>query len=532
MTLPLHPRRAEPNAPPELLPASPALASPALASPFTSSAEPPLVDLARLRELAGFPLRSLRRRRGIAAALGGGVAVLALLAAAFLPRTYEVETRILAQRNYVMPALGNPRRAVPNESDAPTRLAAEAVMSRENLEQVIRDAHLLEQWAIIRSPLGRLKERVFRLFGRKPASTADKVDMLVEVLEKKLWVSTGEAADGTVAITVNWPEPRTALQIVEAAQRNFLEQRHASEVARIEESITILERHVDTAQAGITQALDALGPDAARSPRTQALLSAAAGVRRTRAAADARTTPNERPSVVSSPVDLMSGERGDLQRALLQKQTLIDDMESARTRRVAELQTQLADLRNRYGSAHPEVIATQQSIETLGTDSPQLALLRTETASLRERLLALGPPPAARPTIRGAIPDREALDAALAAAPDASEGNPRLAYAESRLKIAIADYEDLLDRLEGARIELETARAAFKYRYSVVSPAQLPRKPVKPNAMLLAVGGLVLGAGLAVFAAVALDLAGGRALEPWQVERELGVPVLGRMRQP
>ena len=39
----------------------------------------------------------------------------------FVPRTYHTEVRILAQRNLVMPALGNPKRAVPIDSDTPTR---------------------------------------------------------------------------------------------------------------------------------------------------------------------------------------------------------------------------------------------------------------------------------------------------------------------------------------------------------------------------------------------------------------------------
>jgi hypothetical protein len=107
--------------------------------------------------------------------------------------------------------------------------------------------------------------------------------------------------------------------------------------------------------------------------------------------------------------------------------------------------------------------------------------------------------------------------------------DPTLTYAKSRLKIATANYEEMLDRLEGARIELETARAAFKYRYTVISPPQFPRRPISPNVPLLAVGGLIMAAFLALFVVTALDIVGGRIVEAWQADRLLGLPVLGEV---
>ncbi len=71
-----------------------------------------------------------------------------------------------------------------------------------------------------------------------------------------------------------------------------------------------------------------------------------------------------------------------------------------------------------------------------------------------------------------------------------------------------------------------TARAAFKYRYRVLYPVKLPKKPAKPNVPVFLGGGLMLAMLLGVAAAVITDLAGGRVLEAWQVERQLGLPVL------
>jgi hypothetical protein len=102
-------------------------------------------------------------------------------------------------------------------------------------------------------------------------------------------------------------------------------------------------------------------------------------------------------------------------------------------------------------------------------------------------------------------------------------------YSQSRLRIATNKYEELLDRIDAARIELDTARAAFKYRYSVIDPAQVPKKALKPNPVVLILGGVMGGLMLALFCAIAADLRGRRLLERWQVERTLGLPVLGEL---
>jgi uncharacterized protein involved in exopolysaccharide biosynthesis len=100
-------------------------------------------------------------------------------------------------------------------------------------------------------------------------------------------------------------------------------------------------------------------------------------------------------------------------------------------------------------------------------------------------------------------------------------------YSRSRLRIAVTSYQDLLQRLDAARIELQTTRAAFKFKYGVLVPAQVPSRPVSPKATKVLAGGLVLAAILAIFAALALDIVSGRILERWQIERSLGLPVLG-----
>ena len=457
------------------------------------------------REIVGFPMRAIRRHRIMSLLLFSTMVSVATVATLLAPRHFLVETKILAQPNFVMPALNNPRRAVPSESDAPTRLAVEAIMKQDNLTEIIRETNLLAMWSSTRSTGGRLKDFLLDLVGR-PLSKQDRMDATVGLLRRRLWVRANE---GTVTIGVDWVDPVTAFRITQSAQQNFFEQRHASEIAMIGESIAILEGHVTESQNAIQEAL--------------AQLKLSGGMRRSSRALVAPLVP----SVALSP---NAEQIAALQTSLLARRQTIADLESARSQRVAALQTTLAELRNNYGPAHPQVVSTQANIRALSSDSPQLTALRNDEASLTSQLLALG----ARPgeAAHASQPDpslsRLALESLARSGADTSE-DPQVTYAKSRLKIATSDYEDMLQRLEAARIELETARAAFKYRYNVVTPPQLPTSANKPRIPLLIATGVLLAAVITLFAAATLDLASGRLFESWQVRRQVGLPVIAHV---
>src|SRR5256885_12083123 len=79
------------------------------------------LDLGAITDMAGYVFRGPRRqpRRFFAllvVALALGVSLFVLY-----PRTYSTEAKILAQRNLVMSALGNPNRTVPRDADHPTK---------------------------------------------------------------------------------------------------------------------------------------------------------------------------------------------------------------------------------------------------------------------------------------------------------------------------------------------------------------------------------------------------------------------------
>jgi uncharacterized protein involved in exopolysaccharide biosynthesis len=462
-----------------------------------------LFNIAFARDLLAYAIGAVRRRRRIVLVTFAGTLAMAMIALLFLPRTYEASVKLLAERNLVLPVLSNPRRNLPKEEDTPTRLANEAILNRRNLIAIVNAAGLAQQWSLSRPLAGRMKDQITTLlFG--PPKPEQITDALVGMLSRRLWVST---TDGTVTIGVTWPDPNMTYRIVQSAQENFFEDRHAEELALISESISILEQHASDVNQDIRSSLDSMSRVRASLPGVDAR-PFVASIRRSAPSAAVMTAQSRLEAV---------------------RRTILD-LEQFRSRRLAELQATLADQRNAFGSAHPAIENTQQMIRALGTDSPQLVQLRREEQELRENLAQMGvdasgpsaasstDPVMAMAALRGL--ERLQRDSVL---------NERLQYARSRLKMAVSSYEDLLSRIDAARIELETARAAFKYKYAVISPAELPRTAVSPRPLRVLVGGFALAVFLAVFVAVGLDVAAGRVQERWQMSRSIGLPVLAEV---
>ncbi len=473
--------------------------------PSSYEEEAPVFELANLQIAAGFPWRSVKRHRRLATQLFVGLLTLVGIAIAITPKHYLIETKFFAEKNFVMPALGNPKRAVPTESDSPTRLAAEAVLKRANLLEIMRQTKLMDAWDELRSPLGKVRDLIVAAI-KGPPTEEDRVEAMLGFIEKRMYV---ESAEGTVTIGLDWPSATIGYRIVQTAQQNFFEQRHASEISLIGESVGILEGHVASSQRAIQEALAQIN---AALPR--------------RGAARVVEPVAMAPAAPAAPSAAVLA----LQAELRTVQQTIADIATSRSQRLLAAQARLQELRATFGSAHPDVTAAEENVKAIELPSPQIGELRTREAAAVSRLTALGWRDGQ--VAAGGAPsfERAALERLTRPSVDSQEA-PEVTFAKSRLKIATSDYEDLLDRLEGARIEMETARAAFKYRYSVIKPARIPKEPKKPKVALLIVGGFILAVLATLFTVVMLDFGSGRVLEPWQVDRQLGLPVLADVKR-
>lgn len=448
-------------------------------------------------EWAFLVLGSIQRRKLVAAAVF--LLVLAATLAYYLqkPPTYRAEAKVLAQSSKGMPT------AVRSTFDeVPTRTAWEVVHRRDNLIAIIRETKLLESpnaapppeslWSRWFSP-GETRKQPDAL---APSSSAagtpatsqpkdDRLDALVLALDKALDVIIGD--DGTIALQLDWPDPVQAHAIVQAALQNFLEARHVQEVTAMDDVIAVLEGRTAGLRANLEKVME-------QARRRTAQPSAAPAVPRIR-------QPSE--------------ELVRLESSLQAKQRAVQDVDDFRRRRLAELQAQLEQSRTMLSDAHPTVIGLRQDIAGLSRESSQVQTLRDEERALRkaysDRLAREDYPTTARvqaPVILPARPDED----------------PAVLDARSQ-------FEQMAARVNAAQTEREAARAAFKYRYNVVWPPQVQKDPVAPNPKkIFAMGGFAAVA-LALLAVVGPDLLSGRVFERWQVERSLGLPVLGELRK-
>jgi uncharacterized protein involved in exopolysaccharide biosynthesis len=405
---------------------------------------------------------------------------------------YHVEARILAQRQQALPSAMRP--GAPD--DTPTRSAWELVHRRENLIALIQEANLLPRTGATPAKVGLLERLRRSMSGLTGGSTpeADPMDALVLRLDRMLEVTT---AEGTIAIAVDWPDPQQAYRLVEGALQNFLEARHLQEVTAIDEVISLLQGRAAALREQLERAVDETRRQAARE-----------GGRLARMA-----TPQVQPA-------LGSEELVKLKSMLDAKERAIADVEEFRRRRLADLQAQLDAQRGVYSDAHPAIISLRQDIDALSRDSPQIAALREQEAKLRKeyaaRLAQEGP------RLGPSSPLLAAMGAATQAASPSADDSERVRDARFR-------YQQMVERMSAAQTDLDAARSAFKYRYNVIWPPEVPRKPVGPKPeKIFGLGGLA-SLFLALLAAAAPDLLSGRIVERWQVERSLDLQVLGEL---
>lgn len=489
------------------------------------------IDIEALKEKLGFVLRAGRRRPKLTAFVFLVVAGLGITVAVTMPRWYRVEVKLAAQQDAVTQELSNPQPGVgQNHSDNPSRDVANVILRRDNLIALVRQADLVDRWYAGRSPALRLKDRILAI-GSDPPTRKDQETMLAETLEKRLNVWADESS---VTIDVEWNDPQLTYELATLVQKNFVDARYDTDMAMIEDAISLLEEHakseaqqVDQALAAYqaleasTQAATASAPATAPSPSPPPVY-----VRRAPAAAAPATAPSAAPA-----------PDPDVVAALEEKRHAIRQMEDERQRELDGLKQQLTQAQLTLTPLHPTVIALKQKIDAMSTPPPELVQLKAEERALMAQIAPASSPatPAATtPAATNRIVLRSAPAAPLAASRTAlpPREDPALAPARSKLEAAIHAYQEVMGRLDSARLELDITKTAFRHRYGVITPAEVPRRPKKPIAQLVAIGSVLGAALLALLFAAFADWRAGRVLETWQVRRRLKIDVLGELEGP
>lgn len=484
------------------------------------------VDTKQLKEVFGFVWHAARRRPKLAASVFIGVASLGLTVSAAMPRIYNSEVKLLAQRALVLPALSNPGRQLPSEADNPTSNVTASIMRRDNLIALVKEANLVERWHATRSPALRLKDRLFALLSGPPHEE-DEVRGLAQTLEKRMTVLTDES---TVTISIDWNEPQLAYELVKLVQKNFVEARYDSQVTMVQDAIAVLEEHAKAELEQVDSALAAYqegraGGELVPASPGSALTAPRAPIPQRAQIASAIAAAPPAPAVDP-----------DLTRALDEKRRQIRALEDSRQRTLESLKQQLVQAQLTLTAMHPTVIALEQKIESFSEPPPELAKLKSEERQLMNQIVQATPVPSAAPSSHTLPSIGPPLDLRPPIAPKADsksgQQDPSLAPLRSQLDAAIYRYQNVMANIESAKLELDITRAAFRYRYSEITPAEVARGPKKPIALLVGIASVIGGVLLAMLGAAAADWQTGRILETWQVRRRLKLEVLGEFEPP
>lgn len=492
-------------------------------------AKSPGVPADLIKSYLAFGMRAVRKRRWLAGSIFGTITVITIVALAFWPRTWHCDTVVMVAGNQMFQE---------TRQDAMSG-AAQVITSRENLEVLVKRANLVRDWNKGRTAPFLFKDKVMAKL-RGPMLDKDKEKALIGVLPFALQVNPG---NGTLTLSIDWQDPDVAAHIVGEAQQIYLESRHSAEVATMAEYIGILEGHAVKVHDEIDQLAAQINK--VREDRMAEMEKGAASLNAAATAADSKPAPVRRARpAVRMPSLLDDGAAGEKKQQLEEKQRQLKDLADNRTRRLTELQAKMLELKTRFTGAHPEILALQRQIDLLSAVTAPEEQLKADIAGLKLEIAAAAAVPAAPDSAGSAAFGGSA--AAAAAGGGATTAEPISAEimklmqdtdetldpaVAAQLRFAVEKYAMLRGKINGAKVDLDTAQAAFKHRYRVVVPAEPPNSPIKPKPPVVIGAGLALGLLLALAICLLLELRTGMLVESWQLH-QIGLPVLAELRLP
>jgi len=206
--------------------------------------------------------------------------------------------------------------------------------------------------------------------------------------------------------------------------------------------------------------------------------------------------------------------------------------------RLSYLNNQLMVLMTKYTDDYPEVIKIKSEIEELKIQMAQASAAEKNLSNAGAETRALNP---VYRQIKEEMQKTETEIESLTARMDELARQqdvgrqvlgrmPREQEEWSRLQrdrnVYQRVYDDLLQKLENARVSKNLELADKSTTYRVVDPPLFPRIPVKPNRIILILAGLAIGIAAGVGAAVGLDYYDNSFKDEDALREGLSLPVL------
>tara|TARA_A100001391_G_scaffold48774_7_gene29153 strand:+ start:58401 stop:59924 length:1524 start_codon:yes stop_codon:yes gene_type:complete len=443
-------------------------------------------------------------RRWLALGVAWGVCLLGWLVVALIPNSYESQTRIFIQLDDVLAeqiGIGSASRARDIERIQQT------LLSTVNLEKVVRATRLGDA---VTSPsemerattdlakeitIESQGENVFEItatIGRRDYSDRENAELAQTVAQRMIDIFREENLGGA----------RDEMQQSIAFLNQQLEEREA-ELAEAEQRRLAFE----------AENPDLVGGSAAIASQMSAARSQLRSVEADLAAAQSALAAL-RGQLASTPRTIVTANSGGPQAAL------------------AQAEANLAALQARgLTPEHPDLVAAERTVENLratvqrnggagggGSLNPAFTSLQSMLVEREANVQSLMSRAAA---LRAEI---ASINGSLAREPAATAEAQRISRDYDVLR---KRYDDLLNDREQLRLrgDVESENSAVKFE--VIDPPSTPRKPAAPNRPLLLAGVLIIGLGAGGATAFALSKLGSTFATASQLEREIGLPVIG-----
>lgn len=455
-------------------------------------------------------LYSVWHRRWLALAVAWVVCILGWLVVAMIPNTYESKARIYVDLEDVL----SDQMKIAGDGKQEITRVRQTLASSVNLEKVIRSTKLgeeIEDRADMDAAIDELgkdvditseEDNLFELTAsvgegkysdaENAALSRDVVQKLIDIFrEENIAGNRNEIADTMVFLDQQLEERKLELESAEQKRLAFEAQYpeliggSTALTTKIQQARAEL-RTIDGELAGAQSALAAIEGQLASTPPT-----------------------------ISSGFTPAAQETGA--RAAL-----------------ATAQAQLAQLRGRgLTDNHPDVVSSRRQVAILkrqaaGEKAPS-ATTTTQQNPAYSSLLAIKAQ--RQGDVQAMNANRAALQAEVAGLMASQATEPEVAAEANRIsrdyEVLKTKYDDLLNDREEIRLrgQVDTNRSAFKF--NVIDPPVVPRKPAAPNRPLLLFGVLFIGLAAGAGAAFAMSQMRSTFSTTAKLERSMDLPVIG-----
>jgi hypothetical protein len=461
-------------------------------------------------EILRFALAAARRNLFTCFVFGLLTLVIGLGIVSALPRTFESTSKIHAVGT-VSITTELTRGHVPGAGGVAIKDVTEAVFNHSNLEWLVDEAKLVENWPKTRNWAQRLMDSArASLIG--PTSRRDMHKQLLSMLEQNIGVTPEDSS--SIRFRARWRDPATAQALTMLVQDRYIASKEEEEVAAITRATTVLEEELKHADDGFAPAVTELRAQIQKLEREAKTKLAPDGT--------APKAPAPLISVSAAPSGPPPELAGKLDALRAEERSVLEPWQ----RRTAELKFQLADLRAVYGPAHPSVVQLESKLSAASAEPVELLDIRQQQEQLKANIAHWGATGTTRTLRSAAVGGRPADDPeGLRDLIGSAASDPRLAPARLALETVLFKSRDMAARLDAARMELALTRAAFKYRYRMVEPARFWAKPIKPKVPMLTAFAVVFALIVGFVAGAGRELVSGRLMELWQA-RQIGLDVI------